>query len=137
MAEVMILGGRNYRLHHRAVDRGYIKVNDVKIDDYPLTKEWLLNFKEVLDKRNEGKHDIIPCGHPRKESVILEDNTSIQACRCYFLSVQCDGPGSRSLKTCQKSKKSRLTAAALSEDTYKLAIFDIKAYILKDKDICS
>ena len=34
MAEVMILGGRNYRLHHRAVDRGYIKVNDVKIDDY-------------------------------------------------------------------------------------------------------
>jgi len=33
--------------------------NDVKIDDYPLTKEWLLNFKEALDKRNEGKHDII------------------------------------------------------------------------------
>ena len=33
--------------------------NNVNIDDYPKTKEWLLNFKDALDKRNEGKHDII------------------------------------------------------------------------------
>lgn len=57
--------------------------NDVKIDDYPLTKEWLLNFKEALDKRNEGKHDIISwCSlhRPRvkaeldiKEKIILQN----------------------------------------------------------------
>ena len=57
--------------------------NSVNIDDYPKTKEWLLNFKEQLDKRNEGKHDIISwCSlhRPRvkaeldlKEKIILQN----------------------------------------------------------------
>ena len=57
--------------------------NNVNIDDYPKTKEWLLNFKEALDKRNEGKHDIISwCSlhRPRvkaeldiKEKIILQN----------------------------------------------------------------
>ena len=57
--------------------------NEVNIDDYPKTKEWLLNFKETLDKRNEGKHDIISwCSlhRPRvkaeldtKEKIILQN----------------------------------------------------------------
>ena len=33
--------------------------NSINIDDYPQTREWLLNFKEALEKRNEGKQDII------------------------------------------------------------------------------
>ena len=57
--------------------------NNVNIDDYPKTKEWLLNFKDALDKRNEGKHDIISwCSlhRPRvkaeldtKEKIILQN----------------------------------------------------------------
>ena len=33
--------------------------NSIDIEDYPNTKKWLLNFKEQLDKRNEGKKDVI------------------------------------------------------------------------------
>lgn len=33
--------------------------NDVEIDDYPQTKEWLLPFKEVLEKRREVKRGVI------------------------------------------------------------------------------
>jgi len=57
--------------------------NNINIDDYPKTKEWLLNFKDALDKRNEGKHDIISwCSlhRPRvkaeldtKEKIILQN----------------------------------------------------------------
>ena len=44
----------------RSRDRRILYIdNNVDIDNYPSTKKWLLNFKEALDKRNEGKHDII------------------------------------------------------------------------------
>ena len=33
--------------------------NSVNIKMYPNTEKWLLHFKEALDKRNEGKKDII------------------------------------------------------------------------------
>lgn len=44
----------------RSHDRRILYIDsDVDIEDYPKTKKWLLNFKEALDKRNEGKRDII------------------------------------------------------------------------------
>ena len=33
--------------------------NNVNIDDYPKTKEWLLNFKDALDTRREVKRGVI------------------------------------------------------------------------------
>ncbi len=33
--------------------------NSVDIENYPGSKKWLIQFKEALDKRNEGKHDTI------------------------------------------------------------------------------
>ena len=44
----------------RSHDRRILYIDsDVDIEDYPKTKKWLMNFKEALDKRNEGKRDII------------------------------------------------------------------------------
>lgn len=33
--------------------------NEVNVDDYPKTKEWLLNFKEALDTRREVRRGVI------------------------------------------------------------------------------
>lgn len=44
----------------RSHDRRILYIDgDVDIEDYPKAKKWLLNFKEALDKRNEGKRDVI------------------------------------------------------------------------------
>ena len=44
----------------RSQDRRILYIDsEVDIEDYPKTKKWLMNFKEALDKRNEGKRDII------------------------------------------------------------------------------
>ena len=53
--------GRDIEKYHvRNYDRRILYIdNSVDIDDYPTTKQWLLQFKEALDKRNEGKKDII------------------------------------------------------------------------------
>ena len=44
----------------RSRDRRIIYIdNNVNIEDYPLTKEWLLQFKEALDARREVKRGVI------------------------------------------------------------------------------
>lgn len=44
----------------RSLERRILYIdNSVDIEKYPNTKKWLLNFKEALDKRNEGKKDVI------------------------------------------------------------------------------
>lgn len=54
--------------HGRDLDKYHVKSrerrilyidNDINIDNYQKTKDWLLNFKEQLDIRNSGKHDVI------------------------------------------------------------------------------
>ena len=44
----------------RSRERRILYIDDsVDIEKFPKTKRWLLNFKDMLDKRNEGKRDII------------------------------------------------------------------------------
>lgn len=59
--------------------------NSIDIEDYPNTKQWLLNFKEQLDQRNEGKKDVISwCSlhRPRVKSELdIKDKLLIQNTR--------------------------------------------------------
>lgn len=66
--------------------------NDVDISQFPKTEAWLLQFKEALDKRNEGKHDVISwCSlhRPRvKRELDLQEKLLVQNTRNESLKVR-------------------------------------------------
>ncbi len=64
----------------------------IDINDFPNTKKWLLNFKEALDKRNEGKRDVISwCSlhRPRVKSELdLKEKILLQNTRNEALKIR-------------------------------------------------
>lgn len=77
----------------RSRDRRILYIdNSVDIDDYPSTKEWLLNFKEALDKRREVRRGVINwCGlqWPRVKSELdLKEKILLQRTRNESLPIR-------------------------------------------------
>ncbi len=73
-----------YEIRSRSRRIAYIN-SDININDYPKAKEWLLTFKDDLDKRNVGKSDIISWSslhRPRSKSDLdTREKILVQATR--------------------------------------------------------